>query len=72
VLPPPYRHLHIAACSSIADAAKLIAPLAKGVVSVGSDDEGAAKTLAPSWARISAIGVMQRPPLDGPVDLRDG
>lgn len=71
VLPPPYRNLHVAACASIADATRLLEPLAKAVVSVGSDDLEAARALAPSWARIAALGMMQRPPLDGPVDLRD-
>jgi acyl-CoA reductase-like NAD-dependent aldehyde dehydrogenase len=72
VLPPPYRTVHVAACASMEEAAKLLAPLAKGVVTVGSDDVAAARVLAPSWARIAALGMMQRPPLDGPVDLRDG
>ena len=31
-----------------------------------------ARVLAPAWARIEALGMMQRPPLDGPVDLRNG
>jgi acyl-CoA reductase-like NAD-dependent aldehyde dehydrogenase len=72
VLPPPYRTVHVAACSSLEEAAKLLAPLAKGVVTIGSDDAESARALAPSWARIAALGMMQRPPLDGPVDLRDG
>ena len=72
VLPPPYRTLHVAACSSLEEAAKLLAPLAKGLVTIGSDDAGSARLLAPSWARIAALGMMQRPPLDGPVDLRAG
>lgn len=71
VLPPPYRHVHVAACGSLADAEKLLAPLAKAVVSVGSDDVEAARTMAPPWARLSALGRMQRPPLDGPVDGRE-
>ena len=71
VLPPPYRHVHVAACTSQADAAKLLEPLAKGIVSIGSDDQVAARELGPAWARVSDIGMMQRPPLDGPVDLRD-
>ncbi len=71
VLPPPYRHLHVAACASREEAAKLLEPLAKAVVIVGSDDAEAARGFAPTWARIAAIGAMQRPPLDGPVDWRD-
>ncbi|MEA2753636.1 MAG: hypothetical protein QOI41_7779 [Myxococcales bacterium] len=72
VLPPPYRTVHVAACSSLEEAAKLLAPLAKGVVTIGSDDAESARALAPSWARIAPLGMMQRPPLDGPVDLREG
>jgi hypothetical protein len=71
VLPPPWRHVHVAACASIDDAARLVAPLEKGVIAVGTDDETAARRFAPRWARISPLGRMQRPPLDGPVDLRE-
>jgi hypothetical protein len=71
VLPPPYRHVHIAECASLADAQRLLAPLVKAVVTVGSDDLEAARAVAPSWARLSALGMMQRPPLDGPVDGRE-
>ncbi len=71
VLPPPYRHLHVAACESLAAGSALLAPIAKGVVTVGSDDPAAARALAPAWARLAALGALQRPPLDGPVDLRE-
>jgi acyl-CoA reductase-like NAD-dependent aldehyde dehydrogenase len=71
VLPPPYRNVHVAACASLEDAARLLAPLREGVVTVGSDDLEEARVLAPPWARLSRLGVMQRPPLDGPVDLRE-
>jgi hypothetical protein len=70
VLPPPYRHVHVAPAASEAEAAKLLEPLARGIVAIGSDDEGAATTIAPSSSRVSALGWMQRPRLDGPVDLR--
>jgi acyl-CoA reductase-like NAD-dependent aldehyde dehydrogenase len=71
VLPPPYRNVHVAACTSIDEATKLLAPLAPGVVTVGSDDFASARAVAPRWARLAALGAMQRPPLDGPVDLRE-
>ena len=74
VLPPPYRHVHVAACASLADAEKLLAPLARAVIGIGSDDPEAARNLVSRgcpWARVSALGQMQRPPLDGPVDGRD-
>ena len=72
VLPPPYRHVHVAAAPSAAEARKLVAPFDKGIIAVGTDDEAAARDIAPAHARVSALGRMQRPPLDGPVDRRDG
>ncbi len=72
VLPPPYRHVHVAACASVEDAKNALAPLAKGIVTLGSDDATSAAAIAPAWARVAALGRMQRPPLDGPVDLREG
>lgn len=73
VLPPPYRHVHVAASASLVDAEKLLAPLARAVVTIGSDDIEAARSLSRAcpWARLSALGAMQRPPLDGPVDGRE-
>lgn len=72
VLPPPYRHVHVAACTSVDDAEKMLTPFARAVVSLGSDDLDAARMLARAcpWARLSPLGAMQRPPLDGPVDRR--
>lgn len=71
VLAPAYRHVHVAACNTLADARALIEPMRRLIVAVGSDDEEGARRLAPPWARISALGRMQRPRLDGPVDLRE-
>jgi len=71
ILPPPYRHVHVAVCASRDEAKALLAPLARGVVTVGSDDADAARAIAPPWARVAILGRMQRPPLDGPVDQRD-
>lgn len=71
VLPPPYRHVHVAPAASAADAAKLLEPLTRGIVAIGSDDEAAARTIGPAAARVSSLGRMQRPALDGPVDLRE-
>jgi hypothetical protein len=70
VLPPPYRHVHVASCESSAAAKKLLEPLSRSIVAVGSDDVSGARALSPEHARISPLGRMQRPPLDGPVDLR--
>ena len=72
VLPPPYRNVHVAACASLEDAKTVLAPFATAIVTIGSDDTTSARLLAPAWARIASLGRMQRPPLDGPVDLRAG
>ena len=69
VVPPPGRHLHLVPVQSVAEAAALLAPYARAITAVGTDTDAGA-TLAPSWARVSALGAMQRPPLDGPVDGR--
>ncbi len=73
LLPPPYRHVHVAPVSGADDAAKLTAPLARGIATIGSDEPELALTLASVLGirvRVSPLGRMQRPPLDGPVDLR--
>jgi hypothetical protein len=69
LLPPPYRHVHVAPVRDVAEAAKLLEPLVKGIAIIGADDDALAKTLG-LHVRTSPIGRMQRPPLDGPVDLR--
>lgn len=71
VLAPAYRHVHVATCETHDAAIALLEPMRRTVVAVGSDDEEGARALAPPWARVSALGRMQRPPLDGPVDLRE-
>ncbi len=72
LLPPAARVLHVAPASA-ADAARLLGPWARFVTTVGSAGRGAlldaALALAPE-ARHAALGRMQRPPLDGPVDRR--
>jgi hypothetical protein len=70
LLPPPGRHLHVAPAADASGARALLAPLARAVVTVGSDDPAAASAIAPSHARLARLGEMQRPPFDGPVDRR--
>ncbi len=70
LVPPPGRHVHVVPVASLADARSLLAELAPVIVAVGTDDAARVKSLAPAHARISALGAMQRPPLDGPVDRR--
>lgn len=64
---PAYRHVHVIATS---EPRPTLAPVLKAITTIGSDDLIAARAIAPAWARIAKLGTMQRPPLDGPVDLR--
>jgi hypothetical protein len=72
LLPPPARALHLAPISA-ATIGPLLAPFAPFLTTVGSLGAApllpALRALAPG-ARFCALGHMQRPPLDGPVDLR--
>lgn len=79
LVPPAYRHIHVAPVAgetsrSDRDAvAELLRPLAPALTAIGADDVEDALALARSLGisvRASALGAMQRPPLDGPVDLR--
>jgi hypothetical protein len=69
-VPPPGRHVLVAGAASLAQAFGRIAPFLHFVVAVGADVPSRAASLAPAWARLLSLGQMQRPPLDGPVDLR--
>jgi hypothetical protein len=71
-VPPTGRHVHLAVAPDIDHARALLAPIASLVVTVGCDDPGTARGLFPavSAVRWTWLGRMQRPPLDGPVDLR--
>jgi hypothetical protein len=69
-VPPPGRHVLVAGARTLADALGLIAPFARFVVAVGTDDRDRVSPLAPPRARVLSLGQMQYPPLDGPVDLR--
>ncbi|HLK36717.1 MAG TPA: acyl-CoA reductase [Polyangiaceae bacterium] len=69
-VPPAGRHVLVAAVKALAEVSDAIAPIARFVVAVGTDDVRAAGSCAPAPARVSALGRMQRPPLDGPVDRR--
>lgn len=69
LLPPAYRHVHVAPVKDISEAATLLGPLAKGIAIIGADDDALSKAVG-IRVRTAPIGRMQRPPLDGPVDLR--
>jgi hypothetical protein len=73
LVPPAARVVHVVPVASAERAAALLGPLASYLTTVGSSDSGgitrAVRALAPR-ARHARLGEMQRPPLDGPVDLR--
>ena len=69
-VPPPGRHVHVVPVRSLDEAGALLVELAPVIVAVGGDDLTAARAIAPAHARVSLLGAMQRPPLDGPVDRR--
>jgi hypothetical protein len=80
-LPPPGRHVQVVAVADVTSATgatrvselrAILAPFASAVVAVGSDDPARAAAVAPPHARVSRLGRMQRPALDGPVDRRTG
>ena len=69
-VPPAGRHLTVVAAASGHAVAMALEPIAPRIVAVGTDAPRELGTLAPAHARLSALGAMQRPPLDGPVDRR--
>jgi hypothetical protein len=74
LLPPSGRHLHVMRTRDAEDLERLVAPHAGAItcfgVTEGSRHAAALFALAPG-ARSLPLGNMQRPPLDGPVDLRE-
>jgi hypothetical protein len=74
VVPPPGRNLAVVACADASAAATSAAPLGRYVTALGccAAPEEVLPMVAGPFARVrnSELGVMQRPPFDGPVDLR--
>jgi hypothetical protein len=70
-VPPAARHVAVVNAADWEAAGSLLAPFARFVVAIGSDDAVQARDVAPPWARVTPLGGMQRVPLDGPVDLRE-
>jgi hypothetical protein len=72
VLPPAARVVHVVPADG-ATAPRLLEPIAPAIAAIGADEGGdfveTVYAVAPR-ARRSRLGAMQRPPLDGPVDLR--
>jgi hypothetical protein len=69
-VPPPGRHVCVFAGGSLAAIRDSLMPIASFVVVVGSDDPERVRAITPERARLTRLGEMQAPPLDGPVDLR--
>ena len=65
------RHVHVASVASLDDARAALAAWAPVITAVGSDDPARVTAIAPPHARVTPLGEMQRPRLDGPVDRRD-
>jgi hypothetical protein len=72
LVPPSGRHIVVVASSSVEAAAEALGPIAPFIVNVGTDDPRWLEGVAPALGRVSRLGRMQRPPLDGPVDRRSG
>jgi hypothetical protein len=70
ILAPAGRHVHVATVASVKDARSLLAPAVRFVTAVGFDDPAFGCEVVPHAVRTSALGRMQKPALDGPVDLR--
>jgi acyl-CoA reductase-like NAD-dependent aldehyde dehydrogenase len=69
LLPPPGRHVHVMNVDDAIALKETLAPVASAIAAVGYDDRSLALALPPH-ARQSALGRMQHPPFDGPVDRR--
>ncbi len=70
ILPPEGRHVHVAVVSGAEGARELLAPIARFVSAIGFDDPAFGASVVDHAVRTSPLGRMQKPALDGPVDLR--
>ncbi len=69
-VPPSGRHVLVVSTRSLDEVAAQMAPIARFVVSVGTNEPERLRSIAPPHARVARLGRMQRPALDGPVDRR--
>jgi Acyl-CoA reductase (LuxC) len=70
LIPPSGRNIHVMPVAGIEELRVSIAPISRWIVAIGTDDVEIARSWAPAHARVSTLGRMQKPPLDGPVDRR--
>ena len=69
--PPSGRHVLVRALRDAGDLPRILGDDARFVITIGTDAPiEAIHAFAPSHARVCALGTMQSPPLDGPVDRR--
>jgi hypothetical protein len=69
-IPPAGRHVLVLAIESAEEAFSRLAHVARFLVAIGSDDIARVAKVAPKHVRLSPLGRMQHPALDGPVDRR--
>ena len=67
---PPGRNVLVVAVDDVRAAGEAVRGLGRAVVGVATSSVALAE-VAPPWARRVPLGELQRPRLDGPVDLRD-
>jgi hypothetical protein len=70
VIPPSGRHVYVTPRSTLEAVGAILSDIARYVVAVGTDDPSGVAGIAPAHARISKLGRMQHPSLDGPIDRR--
>jgi hypothetical protein len=68
--PPSGRHVQVRSIATARELPRVLGRDARFVITVGSDALDIARAVGPPHARVAALGMMQRPPLDGPVDRR--
>ncbi len=70
-IPPTGRHVLVVPIASLDELRVRLAPIERVTITIGSDaPHDVVRGLGPAHARLARLGEMQRPPLDGPVDLR--
>ncbi len=70
VYPPSGRHMLVHSIRDVGDLTRAIAGDARFVIAIGTDALAEVRAFAASQMRVTELGELQRPPLDGPVDRR--
>jgi acyl-CoA reductase LuxC len=70
LVPPGGRHVYVTPEPELRSSLLHQMGIARFVVAAGADDPGRVREIVPHHVRVSRLGRMQRPPLDGPVDRR--